>query len=370
MNSRNLQYPDPLEAKTADVIREEASRWAALTCSEELPADLKVEFENWKAADVRHISVYEDMFSLMADFSKIDGLSEMAEHEGPLSMERFLDGLRDFKSTTKEWARPIFWDPAKIGAIAAMGMLIIFGLSAAYISSVIWPSTNSYITQVAELKEVTLPDGSIITLGAMSKLTVQFSDNERRVFLNNGEAFFSIEKDAKRPFYVVTEGTEVRVVGTKFDVRRGVTGIQVAVLKGVVQVVDIENREEQKKKPSMQTKILHAGEKITDPYRGDIKQVEKITGAMPGAWRQGRLVYASVRLADLVADANRYYKGKIVINDSAIADLSVSISFRADQIEEMLESLSVTLPIKVVSQMDRENNIVNFIISPKRANTI
>ncbi|WP_165776840.1 FecR domain-containing protein [Paremcibacter congregatus] len=72
----------------------------------------------------------------------------------------------------------------------------------------------------------------------------------------------------------------------------------------------------------------------------------------------------------MVADANRYYKGKIVINDSAIADLSVSISFRADQIEEMLESLSVTLPIKVVSQMDRENNIVNFIISPKRANTI
>lgn len=365
-----MNHSDLQQEKTTDIIREEASRWAALTCSEKMPSDLKREFENWKVADVRHISAYEDICSMMADFSEIDGLAEMAELDGPLPMERFLEVWRDFKSTASAWVGSIFWNPARMGAVAAAGMLVIMGFNASYISSVIWPSTESYTTQVAELKNVVLPDGSIITLGAKSEMTVQFSDDERRVSLNRGEAFFSIEKDPKRPFFVMTEGTEVRVVGTKFDVRRGVAGVQVAVLEGLVQVADIEKRDVQQKNQPKQTKLLHAGEKITDPYRGDIKGVEKITGAMPGAWRQGRLVYASVRLADVIADASRYYKGKIVIKDKGIEDLPVSISFRADQIAEMLESLSVVLPIKVISKRDINNNTLNFIILSKRENTI
>src|SRR3546814_13550732 len=58
-----------------------------------------------------------------------------------------------------------------------------------------------------------------------------------------------------------------------------------------------------------------------------------IETAAPGEWRQGRLEYENSRLADLVADVNRYYAPGVELDESA-RDVRVTASFRADRSEE------------------------------------
>lgn len=67
--------------------------------------------------------------------------------------------------------------------------------------------------------QITLPDGTKVWLNAAStmKYPPHFSGGERIVELT-GEAYFSVAKDAKRPFKVVSAGQEVQVLGTEFNV--------------------------------------------------------------------------------------------------------------------------------------------------------
>lgn len=70
-----------------------------------------------------------------------------------------------------------------------------------------------------ESKEIALPDGSTVWLNAGSCIEYpeHFSDKERHVKLI-GEAFFSVEKDASKPFIVDTKNITVKVLGTTFNV--------------------------------------------------------------------------------------------------------------------------------------------------------
>src|SRR5690606_29570385 len=67
--------------------------------------------------------------------------------------------------------------------------------------------------------QVTLSDGTKVWLNAEStlKYPADFSGAERTVTLI-GEAYFSVVKDTKRPFKVITDGQEIEVLGTEFNV--------------------------------------------------------------------------------------------------------------------------------------------------------
>ena len=92
-----------------------------------------------------------------------------------------------------------------------------------------------YRTAIGEHRIIVLQDGSQIDLGAASALDVSFSAGERRVRLLTGEAFFTVTKDAARPFVVAAENGEVKVLGTAFDVKIA-DGVAVAVAHNAVQV--------------------------------------------------------------------------------------------------------------------------------------
>ena len=91
-------------------------------------------------------------------------------------------------------------------------------------------------TDVAESRQLELPDGSRVTLAAASAIAVSFSADERRVSLLQGEAFFEVRRNPERPFRVVADDITTSVVGTSFDVRRDSSGVAVAVQEGIVEV--------------------------------------------------------------------------------------------------------------------------------------
>jgi ferric-dicitrate binding protein FerR (iron transport regulator) len=87
---------------------------------------------------------------------------------------------------------------------------------------------------------VVLPDSSVAWLNAASRMRVQssFEGRHREIYLDEGEAFFEVQKNPAKPFVVHTAGLDVRVLGTSFNVRayRAAPEIKVTVSTGRVSV--------------------------------------------------------------------------------------------------------------------------------------
>jgi transmembrane sensor len=225
--------------------------------------------------------------------------------------------------------------------VLATGLLIaIVALSPTLLSLI--PTSASYVTAVGEIREVSLEDGSKVTLSARSAIATRYSRSERRVTLADGEAFFQVSKDADRPFLVFAGNTIVRVTGTQFDVRKGATAVRVSVVEGVVEVGRVDMDE-----ASRTTTVLKAGEQVAVASDGASSAVGSAPAGSQDSWRRGRLVYEDAALSDVIEDANRYYAPGIVLADRSLGEMRVTASFQTDQIEQVINALPASRPVEV-----------------------
>src|SRR5690606_31190750 len=70
-------------------------------------------------------------------------------------------------------------------------------------------SWQTYATAIGEQRTIALDDGSVVELDPASRITVRLNSHRRDVRLTRGEAFFKVERDAERPFEVVSGATVV-----------------------------------------------------------------------------------------------------------------------------------------------------------------
>ncbi|OZB13670.1 MAG: hypothetical protein B7X53_15625, partial [Hyphomonas sp. 34-62-18] len=181
------------------------------------------EFESWLAADQAHLTAYE---RLMSDLALIPELGEV-----------------EIAAAPAPGARQRLHRPQQLFAAFAVMVVVLggalVGLRAAFPASS--PVADpAYETMIAEIRDIHLADGSVVTLGARSRIEPVFSDTMRIVKLHEGEAFFDVASDPERPFYVEAGDRLIRVVGTRFDVRQGPETVRVAVVEGVVEVLQAE----------------------------------------------------------------------------------------------------------------------------------
>jgi transmembrane sensor len=223
-------------------------------------------------------------------------------------------------------------------AAAAIVLLVFF----------LWPVhwAASYTTQVAERREVLLPDGTQVSLDARTTLECDFTRDARRIRLLGGRATFHVKPDASRPFTVAADDRIVRVVGTFFEVAwrpsPGPAPVRVAVTEGIVEL-----------------RTRHPDGRETIALRlTAAKQSEWLTGTanpsvalLPSdsfaSWRDGHLRYRDARLADVVADLAAYFPGSIELADPTLADLRVTGTLPADAPREALATLADILPLRV-----------------------
>ena len=308
--------------KSLTRIEKQACEWLAVMRSDCKTAGEVEQFRAWLEADARHQAAYDEVY---AHWLELSGLREMIdpasyqEQGAPRAGQRF---------AAIALTRPAL--AAAAGALLTVALLFALTMRP--------PAAGDYTTSTAEIKEVQLPDASQATLGALSAMEVAYSATERRVALIAGEAFFAVEPDAARPFVVVVADAEVRALGTKFEVRRSRAGVRVSVLEGKVEVT--QTRLSAKR-------VLAAQERVRVEPSGRLSEIQPVRQSRPGLWRQGRLVYENATLSEVMSDADRYYAGNIIIDAEDLRTLPVSAAFRTDQIQEMMDALSLSLPISV-----------------------
>lgn len=228
--------------------------------------------------------------------------------------------------------------------------VIVAGATAAMAASLgavgLWTAgAQRYQTRLGEIRRVPLPDGSVIAINTQSSLDVSMRPRLRRVQLRHGEAWFEVAKDATRPFVVTVGDTRVRAVGTAFSVRRLANGAGVMVTEGVVETWT-------RGQAGRGTRV-EAGDKITVDWSAGaaaavIAAPSEIERSL--AWRSGQIALDGDRLADAVAEFNRYNERQILVQDSALANERLVGVFRLNEPDSFAEAVAATLGVKAVTQ--------------------
>ena len=143
------------------------------------------------------------------------------------------------------------------------------------------PDSQLYQSSYQGNRQITLPDGSVLSLSGRTEVLVRFSAAQRAVQLHYGAAHFQVAKDSARPFVVTADQLQVRAVGTAFSVRRE-ADIMVAVDECVVAVSSQDLA-------PMPPPRLQQGQQIHFSARHGFSEISTYHAASALSWRSGRL---------------------------------------------------------------------------------
>lgn len=320
-------------------VREEAATWAARVDRGLSDAE-RAELKEWLATSA-HRQAFLEFASL---WDQMDCLGELAELF-PLQGR----GLRVRSATTG-------YRVLRAAAVAGCVALV-----AAFLASSYWrvpapagaiaedmsrSSTSRFATAVGERTTVSLQDGSAVTLNTNTLLEVRFVASAREVYLQRGEAFFSVAHVPDRPFNVHAGDRTVQAVGTAFNVRVHELGrIEVTVTEGKVKVwsaASLRAPLDEVAAPAVDLSetILTANEAlVVNDDAPAATKVDAVEMDVRLAWQRGMLIFSGDPLDAVLAEVARYTTVDFVIEDEALRDIRVGGYFRAGDIEGLLLAL-------------------------------
>jgi transmembrane sensor len=196
-----------------------------------------------------------------------------------------------------------------------------------------------YASAKGEVKVVTLPDGSRVTLDAASSVETRFTDASRALRLLRGRAFFDVSSDPRRPFSVAAGDREVLALGTRFDVRLRPGELTVTLVEGSVRI----------SAPGLTgSTILKPGQQFVE--RGDTAIVRSANAPVDEVlgWQRGYVTFDNDTLAAAVAEINRYSSQQLVVRDQASAALRVTGRFRSGDAERFGRTVGEIHPVDMV----------------------
>lgn len=218
------------------------------------------------------------------------------------------------------------------GSIAAS---ILLCLASWYTFNYIQEISIQTVSTLAEIRDITLPDQSVVTLNRYSTLSfpARFKKNKREVLLV-GEAYFDIEKDTLRPFIVKAESVEVKVLGTQFNMEAYPedTEVRTTLLEGSVAVSVADGN---------QRIVLSPNESAI--YNRTSKHLEhEITPESNEAivWRNGHFLFDYLPLQEIARQLSHAFDIKIEITDPGLKSYRIRANFtNGESLEEMLDLL-------------------------------
>ena len=197
------------------------------------------------------------------------------------------------------------------------------------------PLTADYRSPVGQRRQVQLADGSQLQLNTGSAVDVHFDGEQRLVRLLEGEILLSANAGSS-PLQVLTGQGLLSSQAARVNVRQFNDHTQVAVLKGRVEVMPNTY--------SGLPLVVEAARQVNFTRKG--WDTPRATDANSGAWAEGMLMAAHMRLEDFLGELGRYRRGQVNC-DPQVANLLISGSYPLDDSERILNLLEVSLPVKV-----------------------
>jgi transmembrane sensor len=313
MRQRGPTVVDIRHLPSREDAASEASIWFARLGADDATEADRSRFTDWLRASPAHGKAYEALCGTWRELEK----------SGPLVRAVYFGQAMIAASAPRprrqRWAMAV----AAAASLAAVALVAVWGLRQ--------QDESTFQAPVGEQTTVALSDGSTLKLNSNSRAHVEYTPDARVVYLDRGEAFFSVVHNVSRPFWVHAGNSWVRDVGTAFNVYLAPSGVVVTVSEGAVKVVHSGSGD---LPPADAAAIssaasVSAGEQLKVHGRVEaLRDLDEAQLTRLLAWRQGSLDFENEPLSDVADELMRYTNLKIEISDPALRQLRVGGTFR------------------------------------------
>lgn len=218
---------------------------------------------------------------------------------------------------------------------------------------------NTIYVPFGKTRELILPDGTRLRLNSGSTITYpqSFAANKREVTLQ-GEGFFEVTKNRKRPFLVVTDHLTVKVLGTVFNVKAYADdkNTETTLLRGKVQV-ELKDRPEKSIILLPNEKLVVMNDSpdndniVNDKEARTEYQLKKLPNIKPEdiketAWLSNRMVFINENFEGVAKQMERKYNVQIIFDDQVLKTEQISGVLEKESLENALGIIKLTTPFK------------------------
>jgi transmembrane sensor len=287
------------------VIEDQAAYWAAASHNlKDWTSERQTELNAWLAESLAHRVAF---LRINATWKRADRLAALRQPIGAPADTNATSVMR--------WMR------------IALGLAFV-ALAGAFARIYLQqPHSQLIETPRGGQERLTLADGSQIELNTDTAVRVAFSDSMRSVELVRGEVYFQIRHDAARSFVVYAGTHRIVDLGTKFLVRATAQSIKVALVEGRARFEDTGGQ-----RPAL---VLAPGD-IAVATADRTHVFKQSPGALSEdlAWQRGLVVFHNERLADAVAELNRYGGPQLIVADEDAGKLMINGTFLTGRPEQ------------------------------------
>ncbi|MGE4431164.1 MAG: FecR domain-containing protein [Sphingobium sp.] len=343
---------------------EAASYWLVRLDGGPLATAEEAEFQQWIAKSDAHAEAFARVQAAWGVFDQ----PEAGE-------DTHLLALRKAALETGGQADRRRWIGAWIGAAAAMAACLI---GAALLKPLLWPPesqsgqqgaqiaangqdstrTASYATGRGETRRVPLPDGSFVTLDTDSQVDIAYGDTARGLHLVRGRALFEVARNKTWPFVVTIGDRQVTALGTMFQLRLDSRRMKILLVEGKVVVDDIAPQ--RGNAPPIAPTFLQPGQQLTASI-GAGQQIATADIDRELFWRSGFIEFDNVRIADAIAEMNRYSERQLIVRDPAVSATRISGVFRTGDPDHFAALAAELLPVRGVAA---GNGRIELVVRP------
>ncbi|MEJ2004871.1 MAG: FecR domain-containing protein [Cyclobacteriaceae bacterium] len=202
---------------------------------------------------------------------------------------------------------------------------------------------SSYFTDIvyrqsAGVSTYVLPDSSRVVLSGPAILTLDraFSERHRTLSLE-GRAYFDVKRDTSLTFEINTPRGRVQVLGTAFLVEETADSLYVLVDRGKVSVG---------LRRSSNRIILEKNDEAVIRFSDQVVQVDELENTNKLYWATKKLTYRSEPLSAVLDELGQIFNVDIQYDPLKMSDCRITAVFLDQNLPEILENISLSLPVE------------------------
>ena len=316
-------------------IKEQAVYW--ITCEKEgLNESQKKELESWLKENQLHQKTYDRMkfiHQMSNSLSKENSQKLSNEVHRNLSKSKLSFKVKSYYTSA-----------------AAIVLVLFFSLFKIYDENSL-KYEKVYSTNTQSILEQSLPDGSIISLDAKTKLDIKFYKNKREAFLSNGKVMFNVEKNENRPFLITSNNIQIEVVGTKFEVINSNNKTTINVKEGKVRTYFLNDLDRK-----VNTRLLTKAETITYTNQGEVNKYLKLNPNKIALWQNNLINFNQISLKEALEEFSKYYDYNFDFSHKKIENYIITGEFATNQIDIFLNTITKIYPLNI----DKKDKLIKI----------
>lgn len=297
--------------------------------------------EKWLSAD-RNRQVYEEISTL---WNKVQERADTYAPQPAAYWEKMARQL-NLPSVRKQRKQRMLKTAYRIAACIAV--LLVSSLS--FYGGLEWSAqkeaAEQCYTNINGKSQAVLPDGTVVWLRPNTTLAYQAAGREdSRTVRLEGEAYFEVAKDVHRRFVVQTDGMDITVYGTKFNVVSGPDkdSIRVSLLEGSVAFTTEANAKE---------RFLQPGETVTYNKESHEVSVTQDEVDMNAAWATPTVQFSNHSLGEICEVLSKRFDVDLQVDPEISEKYLYTFTLHDENVFEILELMGAIHPIKCIFEND------------------